>query len=33
VIGHKSNLLSKTNTKSSVGLLSFAIKNKLVEIQ
>jgi len=33
VIGHKSNLLAKTNTKSSVGLLSFAIKNKLVEIQ
>jgi DNA-binding NarL/FixJ family response regulator len=32
VIGHKSNLLSKTNTKSSVGLLSYAIKNKLVEI-
>lgn len=33
VIGHKSNLLAKTNTKSSVGLLSYAIKNKLVEIQ
>jgi DNA-binding NarL/FixJ family response regulator len=32
VIGHKSNLLSKTNTKSSVGLLSYAIKNRLVEI-
>lgn len=32
VIGHKSNLLAKTNTKSSVGLLSYAIKNKLVEI-
>lgn len=33
VIGHKSNLLAKTNTKSSVGLLSYAIKNRLVEIQ
>lgn len=33
VVGHKSNLLSKTNTKSSVGLLSYAIKNKLVEVQ
>ena len=32
VIGHKSNLLSKTNCKSSVGLLSYAIRNKLVEI-
>jgi DNA-binding NarL/FixJ family response regulator len=32
VIGHKSNLLSKTNTKSSVGLLSYAIKNRMVEI-
>jgi len=33
VVGHKSNLLAKTNTKSSVGLLSYAIKNKLVEVQ
>lgn len=32
VVGHKSNLLSKTNCKSTIGLLSFAIKNKLVEI-
>jgi DNA-binding NarL/FixJ family response regulator len=33
VIGHKSNLLAKTNCKSSVGLLSYAIRNKLVEIR
>ena len=33
VIGHKSNLLAKTNCKSSVGLLSYAIKHKLVEIR
>lgn len=32
VIGHKSNLLSKTNCKSTISLLSFAIKNKLVKI-
>ena len=32
VIGHKSNLLSKTNCKSTISLLSFAIKNKLVNI-
>jgi DNA-binding NarL/FixJ family response regulator len=32
VVGHKSNLLAKTNTKSSVGLLSYAIRNKLVEL-
>jgi DNA-binding NarL/FixJ family response regulator len=33
VVGHKSNLLAKTNTKSSVGLLSYAIRNKLVEVR
>jgi DNA-binding NarL/FixJ family response regulator len=33
VVGHKSNLLAKTNCKSSVGLLSYAIKNKLVEVR
>jgi len=33
VVGHKSNLLSKTNCKSSVGLLSYAIRNKLVEVR
>jgi len=33
VVGHKSNLLAKTNCKSSVGLLSYAIKHRLVEIQ
>ncbi|MBU2649456.1 MAG: response regulator transcription factor [Bacteroidetes bacterium] len=32
VVGHKSNLLSKTNCKSTIGLLSYAIKNKLIEI-
>jgi DNA-binding NarL/FixJ family response regulator len=32
VIGHKSNLLGKTNCKSTISLLSFAIKNKLVKI-
>jgi len=32
VVGHKSNLLAKTNTKSTIGLLSYAIKNRLVEI-
>lgn len=32
VVGHKSNLLAKTNCKSTIGLLSYAIKNKLVEI-
>jgi DNA-binding NarL/FixJ family response regulator len=32
VVGHKSNLLAKTNCKSSVGLLSYAIRNKLVDI-
>jgi DNA-binding NarL/FixJ family response regulator len=33
VVGHKSNLLSKTNCKSAVGLLSYAIKHKLVEVR
>lgn len=32
VIGHKSNLLAKTGCKNTIGLLAFAIKNKLVEI-
>jgi DNA-binding NarL/FixJ family response regulator len=32
VVGHKSNLLSKTGCKSTVSLLSFAIRNKLVTI-
>jgi DNA-binding NarL/FixJ family response regulator len=30
--GHKSNLFSKTGLKSSISLVMFAIKNKLVEI-
>lgn len=33
VVGHKSNLLAKTNCRSTIGLLSYAIKHKLVEIQ
>lgn len=33
VVGHKSNLLSKTNCKSSVGLLSYAIRHRLVEVK
>ena len=32
VIGHKSNLLAKTGCKNTIGLLAYAIKNKLVEI-
>lgn len=32
VVGHKSHLLAKTGTKSAISLLSFAIKNGLVEI-
>jgi DNA-binding NarL/FixJ family response regulator len=32
VVGHKSNLLAKTGTKSAISLLAFAIKKGLVEI-
>jgi DNA-binding NarL/FixJ family response regulator len=32
VVGHKSNLLSKTGCKSTIHLLAYALKNKLVEI-
>lgn len=32
IIGHKSNLLSKTACKSTISLLSFAIRNNLVSI-
>lgn len=32
VIGHKSNLLAKTNCKSTAALISFSIKNKLVKV-
>lgn len=32
VVGHKSNLLAKTGTKSAISLLAFAIKNRLVII-
>jgi len=32
IIGHKSNLLSKTNCKNAIGLISFAIKNKIINV-
>ncbi|HOY37762.1 MAG TPA: response regulator transcription factor, partial [Bacteroidales bacterium] len=32
IVGHKSNLLLKTGCKSTISLLSYAIKNKLVVI-
>ncbi len=32
VLGHKTNLLTKTNTKNSLALMAYAIKNKLVVI-
>lgn len=32
VVGHKSNLLAKTGTKSAISLLAFAIRNGLVSI-
>ena len=32
VIGHKSNLLSKTGCKNAIGLISFALKNKIIEV-
>jgi DNA-binding NarL/FixJ family response regulator len=32
VLGHKTNLLAKTNTKNSLSLMAYAIKNKLVVI-
>ncbi|OQA00082.1 MAG: Transcriptional regulatory protein DegU [Bacteroidetes bacterium ADurb.Bin408] len=32
VVGHKSNLLAKTDCKNSMSLMAFAIKNKLVVI-
>lgn len=32
VLGHKTNLLSKTNTKNSISLMAYAIKNKIVVI-
>ena len=32
VIGHKTNLLSKTGCKNAIGLISFALKNKIIEI-
>lgn len=32
VIGHKTNLLSKTGCKNAIGLISFALKNKIIAI-
>ena len=32
VEGHKTNLLSKTNSKNTINLMLYAFKNKLVEI-
>ncbi len=32
VVGHKSNLMSKTNSKNTVSLLSYAIRNQLITI-
>ncbi len=32
VIGHKSNLLSKTGCKNTVALISYSIKNKLIQV-
>jgi DNA-binding NarL/FixJ family response regulator len=33
VIGHKTNLLSKTGCKNAIGLISFALKNRIIEIE
>ena len=32
VVGHKSNLMSKTNTKNTVSLLAYAIRNGLIDL-
>lgn len=32
VVGHKSNLMSKTNTKNTVALLAYALRNGLIDI-
>lgn len=32
IIGHKTNLLSKTACKNAIGLISFALKNKIIDI-
>jgi len=32
VVGHKSNMLAKTGCKSSLGLLIYAVKNKIIDI-
>ncbi len=33
VLGHKTNLLTKTNTKNSLSLMAYAIRNKLVVLE
>jgi DNA-binding NarL/FixJ family response regulator len=32
IIGHKTNLLSKTGCKNAIGLISYALKNKVIEV-
>ncbi len=32
IVGHKTNLLAKTGCKNTVGLLAYAVKNKLVDL-
>ena len=32
IVGHKSNLMAKTNTKNTVSLLAYAIRNGLIDI-
>ena len=32
VIGHKTNLMSKTGCKNAIGLISFALKNRIIDI-
>ena len=32
IVGHKSNLMAKTNTKNTVSLLAYAIRNGLIDL-
>lgn len=32
IVGHKSNLMAKTNTKNTLALLAYAIKNGLINL-
>jgi DNA-binding CsgD family transcriptional regulator len=32
IVGHKSNLMAKTNTKNTVSMLAYAIRNGLINI-